>query len=83
MSQAPLVFWCYALMLVINCLNHMAKKPLSWHTLMEVLNGDMAAISAFSKGDLGDSWGLLGIQVMTLPSGYGQNQKVYGIRGKS
>eukprot|EP00957_Ditylum_brightwellii_P201287 15324936-Ditylum_brightwellii.AAC.1 len=32
MSQAPLVYWYYVLMFVIDCLNHLAKKPLSWRT---------------------------------------------------
>ena len=46
-SGAPLVFWCYALIFVIDCLNHIAKKMLNWRTSSEVLNGDTADISPF------------------------------------
>ena len=42
-----MVFWCYALILVVDCLNHIAKKPLGWKTSMEALNGDTADISPF------------------------------------
>jgi hypothetical protein len=44
---APLIFWCYALIFVVDCLNHIAKKPLGWRTSYEVLNGDTADISPF------------------------------------
>ena len=46
-SGAPLVFWCYALIFVVDCLNHIAKKMLNWKTSSEVLNGDTADISPF------------------------------------
>ena len=46
-DAAPLLFWCYALIYVIDCLNHIAKKPLGWKTSSEVLNGDTADISPF------------------------------------
>ena len=46
-SQAPTEFWCYALIFVDDCLNHLAKKTLGWKTSMEVLNGDTADISPF------------------------------------
>ena len=46
-SNAPFVFWCYCLIFVVDCLNHIAKKPLGWRTSMEVLNGDTADISPF------------------------------------
>ena len=32
---------------VVDCLNHIAKKPLGWRTSSEVLNGDTADISPF------------------------------------
>ena len=44
---APLVFWCYALIHVIDCLNHLAKKSLNWRTSYEILNGDTPDLSAF------------------------------------
>ena len=44
---APLLFWCYALIFVVDCLNHIAKKPLGWRTSTEVLNGDTADILPF------------------------------------
>ena len=46
-SFAPLVFWCYTMIFVVDCLNHIAKKPLGWRTSSEVLNGDTANISPF------------------------------------
>ena len=46
-AKAPLEFWCYALIFVVDCLNHIAKKPLGWRTSSEVLNGDTADISPF------------------------------------
>jgi fatty acid desaturase len=35
-SQAPLVFWCYAMKYVIDCLHHRATKGLEWRTPMEI-----------------------------------------------
>ena len=46
-AKAPLIFWCHALVFVVDCLNHLAKKPLGWKTSTEVLNGDTADISPF------------------------------------
>ena len=46
-ALAPVRFWCYALLFVVDCLNHIAKKPLRWHTSDEVLNGDMSDILPF------------------------------------
>ena len=46
-SYDPLVFWCYALIFVLDCLNHNAKKPLGWKASSEVLNGDTGDISPF------------------------------------
>ena len=46
-ANAPLVFWCYALIHVIDCLNHIAKKRLNWRTSYELLNGDTPDLSAF------------------------------------
>ena len=46
-SNAPLKFWCYALIFVVDCLNYISKKPLGWRTSFEVLNGDTADISPF------------------------------------
>ena len=46
-AQAPVTFWCYALIFVVDCLNHIAKKPLGWRTSDEVLNGDTSDISPF------------------------------------
>ena len=46
-AGAPLVFWCYTLIFVIDCLNHIAKKSLNWRTSSKVLNGDTADISPF------------------------------------
>ena len=46
-SNAPVKFWSYALIFVVDCLNHIAKKTLGWRTSTEVLNGDTADISMF------------------------------------
>ena len=46
-AKAPLKFWCYAMIFVVDCLNHVAKKPLGWRTSTEVLNGNTADISPF------------------------------------
>ena len=46
-SGAPLSFWCYALIFVIDCLNYQAKESLGWTTSFERLNGDTPDISAF------------------------------------
>ena len=46
-SNAPLVFWCYCLYFVIDCLNFTAKKRLHWRTPMEVLHGETPDISMF------------------------------------
>ena len=46
-AGAPLIFWCYALMHVIDCMNHIAKKSLGWRTSYEIMNGDTPDISAF------------------------------------
>ena len=46
-AKAPLEFWCYALIFIVDCINHLAKKRLGWRTSQEVMNGDTADISAF------------------------------------
>ena len=46
-ARAPLSFWCYALIHVVDCMNYTAKEPLGWKTPSEVLNGDTADISPF------------------------------------
>ena len=46
-SRAPIGFWCYALIFVVDCLNHLAKEKLGWRTSQEVLNGDTADLSPF------------------------------------
>ena len=44
---APLVFWFYAVLFVVDCLNHILKKPLNWKNLAEIVNGDTADDLAF------------------------------------
>ena len=46
-ADAPIKFWCYALIHVVDCLNHHAKPALNWKTSTELLNGDTPDISAF------------------------------------
>ena len=37
-SNAPLIFWCYCLQLVLDCMNHSPVKSLGWKTPMEKLH---------------------------------------------
>ena len=34
-AGAPLVFWCYAIIYAVDCLNHIVKKTLGWRTSTE------------------------------------------------
>ena len=47
LAKAPLAFWCYAMMWVIDCLNHSAHKGLDWRTPVEKLTGNTPDISVF------------------------------------
>ena len=47
LAKAPLTFWCYAMMWVIDCLNHSAHKGLDWRTPVEKLTGNTPDISVF------------------------------------
>ena len=38
-SNAPLIFWCYCLQFVVECMNHSSLKSLDWKTPMEKLSG--------------------------------------------
>ena len=46
-AAAPLVFWCYCMSLVIDCLNHSAQKELEYRTAMEKMFGHTPDISMF------------------------------------
>ena len=46
-SKAPLVFWCYCLQFIVDCLNHSAHKQLDWRTPMERMHGHTPDISMF------------------------------------
>ena len=46
-SCAPLVFWCYCLKFVVDCLNHTASARTGWRTPMELYSGDTPDISMF------------------------------------
>ena len=46
-SGAPLVFWCFCMKFVVDCLNHTAKQKLQWRTPMEVMHGTTPDISMF------------------------------------
>ena len=46
-SCAPLVFWCYCLLFVVDCLNHTANSTLGGRTPTELLTGDTPDISVF------------------------------------
>ena len=38
-SNAPLIFWCYCLQFVVDCMNHSSVKSLDWKTPMDKLHG--------------------------------------------
>ena len=38
-ALAPLVFWCYCMYFIIDCLNHSAQKELEYRTAMEKMLG--------------------------------------------
>ena len=46
-SNAPLIFWCYCLQFVVDCINHSSFKSLNWKTTMEKLHGKTPDISMF------------------------------------
>ncbi len=46
-SKAPIIFWCYCLTWVSDCLNHTAHQQLDWKTPSELLNGVTPDISVF------------------------------------
>jgi hypothetical protein len=46
-SSAPLLFWCYCMTLVVDCLNHTAQKDLECRTAMEKMYGNTPDISMF------------------------------------
>ena len=45
--MAPLVFWCYCMYFIIDCLNHSAQKELGYRTAMEKMFGHTPDISMF------------------------------------
>lgn len=45
--NAPLVFWCYCMCFIVDCMNVTAKRKLNWRTSSEILNGDTPDISVF------------------------------------
>ena len=49
-ANAPLVFWCYCLLFVIDCLNFSAKKDIDWRTPYERMFGMTPDISMFRFG---------------------------------
>ena len=53
---APLIFWCYCLQFVVNCMNHSSVKSLDWKTPMEKLHGKTPDISMFRFGLWAPVW---------------------------
>ncbi len=45
--NAPLVFWCYCMQWVLDCLNHTALRKLGWRTPFEKMFGNTPDISMF------------------------------------
>ena len=46
-TNAPLEFWCYCLIFVVDCYNHTAKASINDRVPVQVLRGDTPDISAF------------------------------------
>ncbi len=46
-SCTPLVFWCYCLYFIVDCLNHSSTESIGWRSPMELLHGDTPDISMF------------------------------------
>jgi hypothetical protein len=46
-ALAPLVFWCYCMCFIVDCLNHTAKKELDYRTAMKKMFGHTPDISMF------------------------------------
>jgi hypothetical protein len=46
-SCAPLIFWCFCLYFIVDCLNHTASKQLEWRTPRERHDGHTPDISMF------------------------------------
>ena len=55
-SNAPLIFWCYCLQFVLDCMNHSSVKSLDWKTPMENLHGKPPNISMFRFGFWAPVW---------------------------
>ena len=55
-SNAPLVFWCYCLQFVVDCLNHTSVKSLDWKTPISILLGNTPDISMFRFGFWSPVW---------------------------
>ena len=49
-SNAPLIFWCYGLQFLVDCVNHSSVKSLDWKMPMEKLHGKPPNISMFLFG---------------------------------
>jgi hypothetical protein len=46
-TMAPLMFWCYCMYFVVDCLNHTAQKELDYQTAPEKMSGQTPDISMF------------------------------------
>ena len=49
-AQAPIVFWCYCMVFIVDCLNYSAQKELGYRTAMEKMYGNTLDISVFRFG---------------------------------
>jgi hypothetical protein len=46
-SNAPLIFWCFCLIFIVDCLNHTSVKALDWRTPKEKQDSHTPDISSF------------------------------------
>ena len=47
LSDAPLMFWCFAVQFVVDCLNHTAKSHLNWQVPQSLFSNNTVDISVF------------------------------------
>jgi hypothetical protein len=47
LSDAPLIFWCFAVKYVVDCLNHTAKSCLNWQVPQSLFTSNTVDISVF------------------------------------
>jgi hypothetical protein len=55
-ANAPIEFWCYCMMWIVDCFNHTAVQGLDWQTPKGLLDGTTPDISMFRFGFFEPIW---------------------------